>query len=174
VDHDHGRRQRRQLVALLGAKKADSAKQTVGGPSRHTVGVPGILPAVALTIALSSHAAGASPVGIGLRATFEVQCGWVGPRITVIFPTAERLPARFAPGAVLVNGSRPAAVTRSGQTVSLTIPRPTGVMCDSIGPGTVRVDFTRAAQIGNPRRAGLYTVHAEHGTSVATATFALH
>lgn len=91
----------------------------------------------------------------------------------MIFPTAERLPARFAPGAVLVNGSRPAAVTRSGQTVSITIPRPTGVMCDSIGPSTVRIGFTRAAQIGNPRRAGRYTVHAEHGASIATATFAV-
>ncbi len=112
-------------------------------------------------------------MSIDLRATFELQCGWVGPRIDVIFPKAQRLPVRVAPEAVLVDGRRPAAVTRSGQTVSLTIPRPTGVMCDSIGPGTVRIRFTSAARIGNPRHAGRYTVHAEHGASVATATFAV-
>jgi hypothetical protein len=58
--------------------------------------------------------------------------------------------------------------------VSLTIARPTGVLCDSIGPGTVHIRFTRAARIGNPRRVGRYTVHAEHGSSVATATFVVH
>jgi len=113
-------------------------------------------------------------VSIELRGTFELQCGWVGPHISVMFPKAERLPTRIAPEAVLIDGNHPTAATRSGRTVSLTIAPPTGVLCDSIGPGTVRIRFTRAARIGNPRSAGRYTVHAEHGASVATATFAVH
>jgi hypothetical protein len=33
-----------------------------------------------------------------------------------------------------------------------------------IGPGTIKIRFTRAAKLGNPRKAGRYTVRASIGT----------
>lgn len=134
--------------------------------------MPGGVSALVLTIALSSHAAGA-PVQIGLGGTYDMQCGWPGPRIEVMFPPAERLPARIARTSVLVDDKPPATVTRSGQTVSLTIARPSGVMCDAIGPGVARIVFTRAAHIVNPRHAGLYRLSVRHGTELASGVFSI-
>lgn len=129
--------------------------------------------ALALAITLSTHAAGATPAAVGLRAGYDMQCGWPGPRIEVVFPAAERLPARISRAAVLVNGKPPAAVARSGNVVSLTIARPSGAMCDVIGPGVVRVVFTRAADIGNPRRAGSYRIAVRHGTEAVSGAFSI-
>ena len=35
-------------------------------------------------------------------------------------------------------------------------------MCDSIGPGTLTVVFTRSARVGNPKAAGSYLLRATH------------
>lgn len=134
--------------------------------------MPGVVSALALTVALSSHAAGAT-TQVGLRAGYDMQCGWPGPRIEVVFPAAERLPARMARRSVLVDGKPAASVTRAGHTVALTIAAPSGVMCDSIGPGMVRILFTRAAHIGNPRRAGRYRLTVRHGTEAASGAFSI-
>lgn len=133
--------------------------------------MPGIVPALALTVMLATHAAGASPVAIGLRATYVMQCSWPGPQVDVVFPSAERLPPRFAKASVLVDGKPPASVTRTGSTVSLRIARPSGVMCDVMGPGTVRIAFTRSARICNPLHPGRYVVRVAHGASTAHAAF---
>lgn len=130
----------------------------------------GIAPALALAVLLSTHAAGAS-VQVTLRATYVMQCGWPGPQVRVVFPSAERVPARIPRGSVLVDGKAPASLTRTGSAVSLRIARPSGVMCDAMGPGTVRIEFTRSAHIGNPARAGRYVMRVAHGRSVAHATF---
>lgn len=134
--------------------------------------MPGVVSALALTIALSSHAAGAQ-VQIAVRATYDMQCGWPGPRIEVVLPSAERLPARITRTSVLVDGKPPAAVARSGQTVSLTVARPSGAMCDAIGPGVVRVVFTRAANLGNPRRVGRYRLTVRHGNEMMSGAFSI-
>lgn len=126
-----------------------------------------------VAIALSSVLAGATPVAISVRTEYAMQCGWPGPRIEVVFPAAERLPARIAPAAVRMNGKPPAAVARSGSTVTLTIARPSGVMCDAIGPGTARIVFARAARIGNPRRGGRYRLTVRHGGQSATGAFSI-
>lgn len=132
--------------------------------------MPGIAPVV---IALSSSLAGAAPVAITVHAGYAMQCGWPGPRIEIVFPAAERLPARIAPAAVRVNGRPPAAAARSDSTVTLTIARPSGVMCDAIGPGTARIVFTRAARIGNPRRAGRYRLTVRHGGETVSGAFSI-
>ncbi|HUZ99382.1 MAG TPA: hypothetical protein VMU74_08480 [Gaiellaceae bacterium] len=134
--------------------------------------MPGVVSALALTIALSSHAAGAQ-VQIAVRATYDMQCGWPGPRIEVVLPSAERLPARITRTSVLVDGKPPAAVARSGQTVSLTIVRPSGAMCDVIGPGVARIVFTHAAHIGNPGRTGRYRLSVRHGSEAVSGAFSI-
>jgi hypothetical protein len=127
---------------------------------------------VVIAIALSSHAAAARPVAIELRTTISLQCGWPGPTLDVVFPAAERLPHAIPRSAVLVDGEQPAAVTRSGRRVSLSVTRPQ-VLCDAIGPGAVRVTFTRAAGLGNPTRAGDYAITLGHGAQAARGSFAI-
>lgn len=130
----------------------------------------GIVPAV---IALSSVLAGATPVAITVHAGYAMQCGWPGPRIVIVFPAAERLPARIGPDTVRVNGKPAAAARRSGSAVTLTIARPRGAMCDSIGPATVGIVFTRAARIGNPRRSGRYRLTVRHGDEAVSGAFSI-
>ena len=129
--------------------------------------------AAALVLTVSIHAAGATGVRIALSATVEMQCGWPGPRVEVVFPAAERMPAQIAPAAVLVDGKRPASVTRSGRTISISIARPGGVMCDVIGPGRLHVVFTQAAHLGNPTRAGHYRLAVRHGAETASGAFSI-
>jgi len=61
-------------------------------------------------------------------------------------------------------------VARSGRTVSLSVARPQ-VLCDAIGPATVRVTFARAAGLGNPKRAGAYAITVGHGGQTARGAF---
>jgi hypothetical protein len=133
--------------------------------------VPAIVGTLTLAIALSSHAAGARPVAIGLQATYPMQCGWPGPTIDVVFPVAERLRARFLPSSILVDGKPPTAVSRSGRTVELSIARPGDVLCDAIAPGTAHVLFTRTAGFGNPVRTGTYAIAVTHGRSTVRGSF---
>jgi hypothetical protein len=42
------------------------------------------------------------------------------------------------------------------RTLTITMPLPTGVMCNVIGPGTVKILVSRGALIGNPMSAGTY------------------
>lgn len=123
-----------------------------------------------LAITLSSHAAAARPVAIALRATMSLQCGWPGQALDVVFPAAERLSNSIPRSAVLIDGKQPAAVTRSGRTVSLSVTRPQ-VLCDAIGPATIHVTFTRAAGLGNPQRAGVYATTLGHGAQRARGNF---
>jgi hypothetical protein len=132
--------------------------------------VPGVSTALALLAALSTHAP-ATPVQLSLRATFELQCGWPGPSVAITFPAREGLPAHIAPATVAVDGRHPASVERRGRVLTLAVARPGGVICDSIGPGVVRIVFARTAGIRNPDRPGTYTLRAAHGASTASGTF---
>jgi hypothetical protein len=125
---------------------------------------------VVLAIALSSHAIAARPVAVALRTTMTLQCGWPGPVLDVVFPAAEQLPNALPRSAILVDGEQPASVTRSGRKVTLSVPRPQ-VLCDAIGPATMRVTFTRAAGLGNPARAGAYAITVDHGAQSARGSF---
>jgi hypothetical protein len=135
--------------------------------------VPAIVAAVAMAVSLSSHLAGAAPVAMQLRLTYEMRCGWPGPRIDVVFPSTERLPARVARTAVLVDGRPAAGVTRSGRSLSIMVAPPAGVQCDLIAPGTVRVNLTRAVGLGNPHRPGTYAISARHGALSFRGSFTI-
>ena len=130
-----------------------------------------MLLATPLSITLSNYGAAARPVAITVRARYEMQCGWPGPTIAVTFPTAERMPSSIPPQTVLVNGKKPVAVTLNGRTVLIGIARPSGVMCDVIGPGTATIVFTRAAGIGNPKARGVYSVSVQRGKLVLGTSF---
>lgn len=127
--------------------------------------------ATPLSIALSSYSAAAKPVAITVQLRDEMQCGWPGPRIAVTFPTAERVASSIPRQAVLVDGKEPAAVVLSGRTVTLMVARPTGVMCDVVGPGTATIAFARAAGLGNPRTRGVYAVSVQRGKLVLHTSF---
>jgi len=99
-----------------------------------------------------------------------LQCGWPGPVLDVVFPAAERLPNAIPRSTVLVDGKGPAAIARSGRTVSISVARPQ-VLCDAIGPASISVTFERASGLGNPKRAGAYAITVGHGAQVARGSF---
>ncbi len=51
----------------------------------------------------------------------------------------------------------------SNHTLTLQPVAPHGT-CTVLAPGTIKVKFTRAAKLGNPRKASRYTVRASIGT----------
>lgn len=123
-----------------------------------------MIPAPTLSVTLSTPHAGSRPVVATLRAHYEMQCGWPGPGSLAIRFPAGMLPARVPAASVLVNGARATAVNSSSARRQLAValpPRPQ-VMCDSIGPGTLTVVFTRASRLGNPKAAGSYVIRATH------------
>ena len=70
------------------------------------------------------------------------------------------MPTTFPDGPVLVDGD-PVAAKAAGTRVTVAIAHQ-GVICDVLGPGTLRLVFTPRAGLGNPVRAGSYRVTATH------------
>jgi hypothetical protein len=106
---------------------------------------------------LSSARAGARPVAVTLTMHMELQCGrLIGGALVVRLPAQERVPATVAATAVQVGGKPAGAVAVKGHILTVSVPRPRGMMCDSIGPGKLTLVLTRAANLGNPMSAGKY------------------
>ena len=47
-------------------------------------------------------------------------------------------------------------------------------MCDVIGPGRLTIAFNRSAGLGNPARAGAYTISATRQAAAFSARIAIH
>jgi hypothetical protein len=110
------------------------------------------------------RAAGAKPAALSVALNLELKCGSPSPAaIVVSLPRAWRVPRAVARSAVWIDQSHPQAVTVSGHTVTLQ-PTASRGTCDVIGPGTITVKFTQAAKLGNPSKAGRYTIRASIGT----------
>ena len=110
------------------------------------------------------NTAGAKPARLKISLTLELRCARPGPAaIVVSLPRAWRVPKTVARTAVWVDNSHTKAVTVSGHTLTLEPVSPTGA-CTVMAPGTITVKFTRAAKLGNPRKASRYTVRASIGT----------
>lgn len=110
------------------------------------------------------NTAGAKPARLKVSLNLELRCARPGPAaIVVSLPKAWRVPKQVARTAALIDSSHPTALTVSGHTLTLQPVSPTGT-CNAIAPGTITVRFTRAAKLGNPRKAGRYTLHASVGT----------
>ena len=127
-----------------------------------------------LTVGVSDTHPGVRPVALKVKFGSQLQCGQaIGPPLAVTFPAAERVPRTISSNTVRVNGKPPASVTVSGRQLTIRISRPE-VLCDVIGPGTIAIAFTRAANLGNPPRAGTYRVSVRRGTQNVDGTFAIH
>jgi hypothetical protein len=135
-------------------------------------GLPGLPRSAA--ISLSSALAGARPVALTLTLTYEMQCGYPGPGpVTIIFPRQERLPGTIAPQQVLVDGHPARTALVSGHVVSVGLAPPPPIMCDVIGPGHLTIRFSRAARLGNPLRAGSYTLTVSNDTARFSARYTI-
>jgi hypothetical protein len=121
-------------------------------------------PLDSVTATLSSVKAGARPVVLTLAVRTELQCGrLVGGALVVHLPAQERMPATVAATAATVGGKPSGAVAVAGHVLTVSIPRPRGMMCDVIGPGTVTLVLTRSANLGNPKTAGTYPLVVSRG-----------
>jgi hypothetical protein len=83
-----------------------------------------------------------------------------------------KVPKKLAAGAVLVAG-KPIAATVDGRQVTVTIKRPAGVLCGVVGPGLLKLVFTRKANLANPSRPGSYRFTATHAPRTFTAKLAI-
>jgi hypothetical protein len=122
------------------------------------------MPVGAAAGAATPQTAGAKPAGLKISLSLELRCARPGPApIVVSLPRAWRVPKTVAQTAVWIDSSHPKGVAVSGHTLTLRPVAPTGT-CTVMAPGAITVKFTRAANLGNPRTAGRYTVRAAIGT----------
>jgi len=120
--------------------------------------------------ALSSPKAGAKPVGLIVSLHTELQCGRLrAGLLSLTFPTGFALPATIGPSAVLVDGRRPAKVSLTNRTLSITMPLSTGVTCMSVTFGASQILVSKAAQLGNPSTAGTYSLGVRYRTEMLKA-----
>jgi hypothetical protein len=121
----------------------------------------------------SSHAR-ARPVGLVVSLHTELQCGKLrGGSLALTFPAAARLPRTIPASAIAVQGRQPSSVKLAGRTLSITMPRPVGMTCMVIGPGTAKIVVSRTAQLGNPAAAGAYELGVRYGTQTLEATLTI-
>ena len=115
------------------------------------------------------NAAGAKPARLKITLSLELRCAKPGPAaIVVSLPRAWRVPKDVARAAVWIDNSHPKAVSVSRHTLTLEPVAPTGT-CTVMAPGTIKVKFTQAAKLGNPRKSGRYSIHASIGTQTFSA-----
>jgi hypothetical protein len=87
----------------------------------------------------------------------ELRCGRLSGRtVSLALPAQLRLPSTVAPSSVLVGGKPASAVRVVRRSLAIGLPVPTGVICNSIAPGTVKVVVARTADLGNPSKPGRY------------------
>ena len=116
---------------------------------------------IGMTIAASTHVAGARNVVVTLTMRYPMQCGdpGAGP-LVVTLPQEGRNRPRSPAGSVLVGG-KPIAARLADNRVTMTIPRRLGLKCTVIGPGRLPVTFTRRAGLGNPASPGFLSLHGD-------------
>ena len=132
-----------------------------------------IAPDRSMLVTSSPHAARAHAVRLTVTLRYRMQCGYPGAGpLVVIFPSALKLPRRFAPGTATLDG-KPIAATVKKRRVTVNIPPPNGVLCNIMDAGSVTLSFTRAAKLANPARAGFYSFKATHEGRAFTAKLAI-
>lgn len=122
---------------------------------------------VAFAVLLSSHAAHARNVRVTLTFHYDMQCGYPGQQ-PLVLQLPQHVPASLARSSVLLDGKPAPGVQVKGRKVTVEMPPRPIVMCDSIGPGTLTIAFTRAAHLTNPAT-GRYRVSAVKGLSSYSA-----
>jgi hypothetical protein len=126
-----------------------------------------------MTVTSSPRTAGAHGVRLKVTLHYEMQCNYPGAGpLVVTFPKALKLPKQFASGSVLLAGN-PVAATVNGQQVTVTVPPHKGILCTMVGPGSLKLTFTRAAKLANPAHKGSYRFSATHLRRDFAATLAI-
>lgn len=119
------------------------------------------------------NTAGAKPARLKISLGLELKCAKPGPAaIVVALPRAWRVPKSVGRSAAWIDSTHPKSLTVSGHTLTLAPVAPTGT-CTAVAPGTITLRFTRAARLGNPRKAGRYTIHVSIGTLAFSARVAI-
>jgi uncharacterized membrane protein len=119
------------------------------------------------------NAAGAKPARLKVSVDLELKCAKPGPAaIVAALPRAWRVPKAISRSAAWIDSTHPKSLTVSGHTMTLAPVAPAGT-CNAIAPGTIVLRFTRAAKLGNPRKAGRYTIHVTIGTQTFSAQVAI-
>lgn len=149
------------LALLVAAPLADA------GSSRPTAF------ASSMTVAASPHAAHAHGVRLTFTLRYVMQCGYPGAGpLVVTFPRAVKLPSQFPTSAVQLAGKSVAATVK-GRHVTVKVAPHKGLMCNVMGPGSLRLAFMRSAALANPALPGSYRFTATHGTRDFTAKLAI-
>ena len=126
-----------------------------------------------MTVAASPHSVGAHRVRLTLTLRYQMQCNYPGAGpLVVTFPSALKLPKGFGTHSVKLAGKSVVA-TRKGRHVTVTVPPPSGVLCGLVGPGSVKLVFTRKAKLANPARPGSYRFTARHEKRAFRAKLAI-
>jgi hypothetical protein len=126
-----------------------------------------------MTVTASSHSAGAHHVRLAMTLRYRMQCNYPGAGpLVVTFPKALKVPKQLAGGAVQLAG-KPIAATVEGRQVTVAIKPPSGVLCGMVGPGLLKLVFTRKANLANPTRPGSYRFAATHTTHDFAAKLAI-
>jgi len=122
-----------------------------------------------MTVTASPHTANAHRVRLAMTLRYRMQCNYPGAGpLVVTFPKALGVPKQLPAGAVQLAG-KPIAAKVDGRQVTVTIKPPTGVLCGIVGPGLLKLVFTRKANLANPSRPGSYRFTATHTPHTFTA-----
>jgi hypothetical protein len=128
------------------------------------------------TATLSSGKAGAKHVTMTVAFRSELQCGrLMGSRtLALTLPAKAHVAASIPVAAVTIGGKAAATVTVAGRVVTLTMPLPHGMMCDSVTMGLVKIVLAPAAALANPTAPGAYTVRVAHAGETFAAPLKIH
>ena len=125
---------------------------------------PATTPVGGAAAAATPQAAGTKPASLMVSLTLDLRCAKPGPAAIVItLPRAWRVPKSVARRAVWIDNGHPKGVNLSNHTLTLQPAAHRGT-CTVLAPGTIKVNFTRAAKFGNPSKPGRYTIRASIGT----------
>jgi hypothetical protein len=120
-------------------------------------GATAVVPPRTASVIASSTAAGAKPVALVYKLTFEMQCGDPGNTpLTLRLPAGMTVPESIPASAVRLNGDPATSVKSSGTSLVVSIEQKTFIKCGVVGMGTLTVVIGKSAGLGNPKAAGVY------------------
>ena len=154
----------RAVLALLAAGVVCAAAPAASMP-----------PSQSASVTVSNAKAGMRPVTLTLQLHYEMQCGNPGTGyLRVKLPAQAQLPATLPTNSALLNGRRVSPTLTATKQLRVALPPRPGVMCDVIGPGTLTFVVTKAANIGNPAKAGRYKVAAWSSSKAFATTYSVN
>ena len=104
-------------------------------------------------LAIAAAMAAVSPAVRVSVSGFPIVCGDPRGSVKIVFPAPVRVAPRISPTSVRLNAAVPERVSVAGRTVTIVLPRPTGIMCHSIALGPLTIRFADGLRIGTARMA---------------------